>query len=203
MLQLRSNRRAFSKIFEANLWNSDQTVSGRGSTLESTVTLREQLPKLLVELEVKSILDAGCGDFNWMRTVNLGGINYIGVDVVEPLIQRNQKMYGAGHRTFLIADITTDPLPSADIVLCRECLIHLPNAQVAMALQNFRAAGAKYLLATTNPAITENVDIWPGSFRPINLEIAPFNLPKPIRTILDGAKGSDLENSRLGLWTNF
>lgn len=202
MLQLVSNRRAFSRIFEENLWQSDQTVSGRGSTIESTATLREQLPRLLVELGVKSILDAGCGDFNWMKTVNLGGINYIGVDVVERLIQRNQKNYGARDISFLAADITIDPLPSADLVLCRECLIHLPNIGVSMALRNFRAAGVKYLLATTDPTITENVDIWPGSFRAINLEIAPFNLPKPVRAVPDTGQ-DNLAESHLGLWTNF
>ena len=35
------------------------------------------------------IIDAGCRDFNWMRTVDLPSIEYIGVDVVSDLIERN------------------------------------------------------------------------------------------------------------------
>jgi methyltransferase family protein len=115
-------------------------------------------------------LDAGCGDFNWMKTVNLNGIQYIGVDVVEPLIKRNIELYCSESRVFLIGDITKDRLLRADVALCRHCLIHLSNRQVCMALRNLKTIGAKYLLATTFPHLIENADIWPGSFRPIILK---------------------------------
>jgi len=198
LLQFRSNRRAFTAIYENRLWGTGETISGDGSTLESSASLRDILPRLLAELRAESLLDAGCGDFNWMNTVNLNGVRYIGVDVVEPLVRRNVGVYGSESRTFLVADITKDRLQKADIALCRHCLIHLSNRQVCVALRNLKSSGAKYLLATTYPLITNNADIWPGSFRPINLEIQPFDLPKPLRIFHD-SRVTD-RSSVLALW---
>jgi hypothetical protein len=120
------------------------------------------------------------------------------VDVVEPLIRRNTELYASRDRSFLLADITKDRLPTADVGFCRHCLIHLPNRRVLAVLANLKASGARYLLATTNPGLLVNVDTWPGSFRPINLQIAPFNLPPPLRTLQDST--SDDQVSVIGLW---
>jgi SAM-dependent methyltransferase len=198
LLQFRSNRSAFTAIYERHLWGADETVSGDGSTLESAASLRDTLPRLLAELGAESLLDAGCGDFNWMKTVDLSGVRYIGIDVVEPLIKRNVELYSSESRTFLTADITKDRLQSADVVFCRHCLIHLSNRQVCAALRNLKNSGAKYLLTTTFPVVQSNADIWPGSFRPINLEIQPFNLPKPLR-IFGDSRPTD-RSSVLALW---
>lgn len=198
LLQLRSNRRAFTRIYERQLWGGGETASGEGSTLESSASLRDTLPGLLKELGARSVLDAGCGDFNWMKTIDLNEISYIGVDVVEPMIRRNIDLYSSKSRIFLIADITKDRLREVDVVLCRHCLIHLSNRQVCVALRNLKNIGAKYLLTTTFPNITNNLDIWPGSFRPINLEIQPFNLPRPLRVFRDSAVTD--RNAVLALW---
>ena len=198
LMQQRSNRKAFAEIYENNLWGAAESRSGSGSTLEFSLALRKSLTLLLAELNATSLLDLGCGDFNWMRTVDLGSVSYVGVDVVETVIKRNTEQYGSHRRRFLLADIATDRLPSADVALCRHCLIHLPNRQVLAILANLKACGVSYLLATTYPGLLENVDIWPGSFRPINMQRPPFNLPEPLRRLRDSA--SDDQISVLGLW---
>jgi hypothetical protein len=192
VLQLQTNRRAFTAIYKCNSWGANETVSGAGSTLASSAALRKVLPRLLTELDARTLLDAGCGDFNWMKNVNLDRINYIGVDVVEPLIRRNIELYGSDNRSFLAADITVDRLPSADIALCRHCLMHLPNRQIGQVLRNLKSIGADYLLATNFPEVTTNIDIWPGSFRRVNLELAPFNLPRAIGLFNDSDRSSVL-----------
>jgi SAM-dependent methyltransferase len=189
---IRSNRRAFTTIYERNLWGAGETVSGDGSTLEFSASLREVLPRLFEELGAESLVDVGCGDFHWMKAVELNGTRYIGVDVVEPLIKRNVQLYSSETHTFVIADVTKDRIPIADIAFCRHCLFHLSNRQVNRVIRNLKNTGSKYLLATTSSLVTNNVDIWPGSFRPINLEIPPFNLPKPIRILDDPDRGSVL-----------
>ena len=197
-LELRSNRRTFGEIYRNNLWKSDESVSGFGSTLELSAAIRQQLPGILEELETESLLDAGCGDFNWLKTVDLRGVQYFGIDVVAELIQRNIELYASAERIFMVADITRDRLPAADAVLCRHCLIHLSNRQIKLALRNLAATGAKYLLATTSASVTSNRDIWPGSFRQLNLTIAPFNLPPPERLLVDSRL--EAESPELGLW---
>jgi SAM-dependent methyltransferase len=197
-LELRSNRRTFGEIYRNNLWKSEESVSGVGSTLELSAAIRQQLPGILAELGAGSLLDAGCGDFNWLKTVDLRQLQYFGIDVVAELIRRNIELYACAERIFMVADITCDRLPTADAVLCRHCLIHLSNRQIKLALHNLAATGAKYLLATTSPNVTSNKDIWPGSFRPLNLTIAPFNLPQPERLLIDSRL--DAESPELGLW---
>src|SRR5580700_8852701 len=85
-LQLRRNRRTFTEIYEQNLWKSGESFSGQGSTFGATTAIRDALPALFTKLGIRSLLDAGCGDFNWMKSTDLGLIEYLGVDVVEPLI---------------------------------------------------------------------------------------------------------------------
>ncbi len=64
-------RAAFRRIYTRNAWGSKGSVSGSGSESEFTASLRVTLPDLLRELGVRSVLDAPCGDFNWMQGVDL------------------------------------------------------------------------------------------------------------------------------------
>jgi hypothetical protein len=59
------------------------------------------LPLLIEDIRVRSLLDAPCGDFNWMRHVKLRLREYIGVDVLSQLVARNQQNFGGPHRRFL------------------------------------------------------------------------------------------------------
>jgi hypothetical protein len=76
-----------------------------------TESVRNLLPVLIEDFHIKSILDAPCGDFSWMSKVNLRGINYVGVDIVKPLIVDLQKKYTCVDISFACLDITKDPLP--------------------------------------------------------------------------------------------
>src|SRR5947209_5774274 len=162
------NERVFGRIYRRRGWQTGESVSGPGSEVERCRVLVGELPRLLRELEARSLLDAGCGDFHWMQEAALEGARYVGVDVVPELIERNRAAYADALHSFLLADITRDALPACDVVLCRQCLIHLPNQQVRRALSNFRRCGMRYLLATTFPGIKRNRDTWPGGFRPMN-----------------------------------
>lgn len=166
----------FTNIFKNNLWKSPESRSGRGSEVELTANIRKNLPILLRYLDVHSILDASCGDFNWMKLVELEDIVYHGVDIVPELIQENQLKYGNELRSFTIADITKDKLPKVDLIMCRCTLYHLSYVNIQKALRNFKAAKPKYLLLTNMPSIKKNTDIKDGGYRRLNLERPPFNL---------------------------
>lgn len=191
-----SMRKSFSEIYHKNLWQDPESVSGRGSTLARTRVIMSQLPPLLQELGAGRLLDAACGDFNWMRYTELGAVEYIGVDVVPDLIARNRRLYGREGRTFLALDITKDRLPRADVILCRDCLIHLSFRSIAAAVANFKKSGAEYLLCTTHTSIRENVACPDGGWRNVNLLLPPLNFPPPSRTIVEDAELGKC----LGVW---
>ena len=192
----------FADIYQHNDWDSEESVSGPGSTLAQTEVVRARLPGLLEGLEAKSLLDAPCGDFNWMKELSLSLERYIGADIVPEIIERNQDLFGNEVRSFVQLDLTSDALPEVDVVLCRDCLVHLSYQMVFAALGNLQKSGSKYLLTTTYPEERENINIVTGGWRPLNLEAAPFSLPRPLLVINEQCFNPDGENSgkTLGLW---
>ena len=93
-------------------------------------------------------------------------------------------------------------MPEADLALVRDCLVHLPNRHVWMVLDNLRRSGIEWVLMTTYPDRTENVDVTMGRWRPLNLELAPFELPPPERAILEHCTENEgtRADKTLGLW---
>lgn len=186
----------FSEIYRKNLWQDPESVSGRGSTLARTKIIMSHLPVLLQELHAQTLLDAACGDFNWLKYTDLGAVRYIGVDVVPDLISRNRRLYETQHRTFAVFDITKDLLPPADAILCRDCFIHLSFMRIHAAISNFQKTGATHLLCTTHDSLQENSDCHDGGWRSVNLQLPPFSFPPPLKLIVE-----DQELRKcLGVW---
>jgi SAM-dependent methyltransferase len=197
---LRHGTRAerFTYIYETQKWGtSEESRSGGGSALHATLTLREQLARLLAELEVTSIFDAGCGDFHWMKELVYSG-SYVGADIVPGLVRRLNDEYGNHSRRFVVMDLSEDRPPAVDLIICREVLFHLPNADVVAALENFRKSGSKWLLVTTDTESRRNWDIEAGGHRALNLERPPFSLPKPRRYLIDAARS---DGRRMSLYS--
>jgi hypothetical protein len=180
----------FTRYYTSNGWGDRESLSGPGSSLAYTQNIRERLPKLVERYAIKSIIDVPCGDFNWFRHVELpAGVHYTGADIVKPLIERNCQLHSNHNRSFIQLDITKDKLPSADLLLCRDLLFHLSNAQVLAAIDNIRDSRIVWLLTTTHPECKKNRDIPTGSFRELNLQRPPFSFDAPIETMEDWIEG--------------
>jgi hypothetical protein len=186
----------FSDIYRKNSWHDSESVSGRGSTLARTAAIMYHLPLLLRELNAKTLLDAACGDFNWMRHTKLEEVKYVGADVVRDLIARNQHLYTSEGRTFIVLDITKDKIPTADVILCRDCLIHFSFRHIHSTISNFKGSRCTYLLATTHPSVRENIDAPSGNWRSLNLQLPPINFPEPLKLIVE----DDELGKCLGVW---
>src|SRR5450631_2179700 len=179
----------FSQIYSNRVWLNDRgscSLSGLGSEREGTETVRKQLPHFLESIGTKTLLDVGCGDFNWMKEIQLP-CTYVGIDIVREVIDANIAMYSAEGRTFQTLDATSEPLPSADTVLCREILFHLCFADIWRLIENVQQSGATFLMATTDSDLTMNANILSGDSRFLNLRKAPFFFPAPILSISDNA----------------
>jgi hypothetical protein len=163
----------FTKIYSENLWASPESVSGAGSEMANTANIRKELPNIFSKFNIKSMLDIPCGDFNWMKSVDLSGINYIGADIVNQVVEANKAKYKMDFRNL---DITKDDLPKSDLVFVRDCLGHLSNDNVAKAIENVKRSGSTYLLATSFTKYTSNTDIEDGGWKCINLMVEPFTL---------------------------
>ena len=193
----------FSDIFRRNLWASKESVSGPGSTKVATDPLVPQLIDLFERLKVSLFIDAPCGDTNWIEPVLAGVDVYAGFDIVPDLVETLDAEARLGPKAqFALADLTIDQLPKADLVLCRDCLVHLSDDLVLQALSRLRASRSRWLLTTTFPDV-ENKRGTTGGWRPINLAKAPFNLPEPTELIIerpDQPPNPNFGRKALGLW---
>lgn len=197
-----STEETFQEIFHSNHWNSEESVSGEGSMNIQTLEISRQIPLLIKELSIKQLLDLPCGDFNWMSKIDLPLDSYIGGDIISEIIETNSKKYGSDTRKFLQIDLIKDSLPAADMLHCRDCLVHLSNEDILAAIQNIKQSKITYLLTTTFPSCNENKDIVTGDWRIINLEKPPFNFPKPLKLINEKCTEGDgtYADKSLGLW---
>lgn len=196
ILGRRHRRAVFQRIYDDNLWGDPESASGSGSGSDATASIRSQLLQLFEMYGVSSLLDAPCGDFFWMKDIASNLARYWGVDIVPSLVEKNQRDYGTEKITFQCADISTDPLPAADLVLCRDCFIHLPTRIILDSLENFRATGARYLLLTCDLDAGPYRDVPIGSYRPINFLKAPFHFPEPRESVAE----NESESRLLCLW---
>lgn len=193
----------FTDIYKRNTFGGRESRSGEGSTLEQTAAIRREIPRIVEELGAKSLLDAPCGDFNWMKEVELGVEKYYGVDIVEDLIAHNNARFANPAREFLRRDLIREILPAADIVLCRDCLVHLNFKDAKKVLQNFHRSGCTYLLTTTFTKRDRNADLRGDDiWRTLNLELPPFNFPSPLMVIDEECTegGGAYADKCLGLW---
>ena len=192
----------FAEIYRRRGWGNGESVSGPGSTLARAAAFKEDLVLLLNGIKTKSLLDAGCGDFNWMKEVRLNLARYVGVDVVAELVAENQRLYGSGSRIFLNLDMTKDSLPRVDVILCRDSLVHLSFKDIFATLANFKKSGSTYLLATTFTRFAESNDIPTGAWRQLNMQLPPFTFPEPVRLIDEKCvhSGGVYADKCLALW---
>ena len=191
----------FSRIHRRNSWGDAESLSGKGSNLAVTEKLRTELPGLLKKHAVTSILDIPCGDFNWMGSVDLNGIDYIGADIVPELIEGN-RIHEDRNRRFMVLDLIETPLPKSDLVFTRDCIVHLSTEHAQKAIANIRASGARLLMATTFPESGTNQDILTGQWRPLDMTKPPFSFPDPIDIIFEEppAGKRSFPDKAMGLW---
>jgi hypothetical protein len=192
--QTSQRRKVFADIWRGNGWKNPETRSGNGSTLQATINLRKWLPEVMRSLDIHSLSDAGCGDFNWIIEVIPELHFYFGFDIVPELISELSARHASKRNCFFkVTDAVQDEFPTTDAILCRDCLTHLPLDAALQALHRFRSSGARILIATTHTT-GRNVWVQSGGWYPMNLMAAPFNLPEPKQIFSEGGAKC------LGVW---
>jgi glycosyltransferase involved in cell wall biosynthesis len=194
----------FSEVYEKNIFGGRISRSGEGSDLVQTEIIRHELPRIIKEFSIRAFLDAPCGDWYWMKETKLGVEHYFGVDIVESMIRKHKIEFAGPGIEFQCLNLATDQLPKADLILSRDCLVHLSFNDAKKIIENFKKSGAKYLLTTTFIDRTVNNDLVgkDNFWRPLNMRLAPFNFPEPLLTVNEGCteEGNQYTDKSLCLW---
>ncbi len=178
----------FTRQYESGILTYEsETISGVGASLDHTEEIRRELPALFKTYNITSILDIGCGDFNWMQHVVTSEITYVGIDIVQSVIDGNNQKYSTENISFMLGDACTALLPKVDLIICRDVLPHLSYSYAFKMIDNFVKSGAKYVLFTSySGSGRENKDLSSeeiGGNYCLNMRKKPFRLFKPLYEI--------------------
>lgn len=141
-------RDVFTRIYEANRWGGEggDFFSGSGSTKDFAEQYAAAVKTLIREEGIARVVDLGCGDFTVGEKLQMEGVEYVGVDIVERLVEHLREQYATPQTSFRCLDITKDELPDGDLCLIRQVLQHLSNDQIAAILRQVRKY--RYVLVT-------------------------------------------------------
>jgi len=168
----------FNRIYAEGAWGKDvagKGTSGTGSTLEITREYRAYVEDFMKTHNVKSVVDAGCGDWSFSSAIEWGDASYLGVDIASDVIAAVRNKYEKGRITFQVGDIT-DELPAADLLISKDVLQHLSNTLVHKFIRNNLRKGKYKWVILTNDRGTSNRDVASGGYRAIDLAAPPFEV---------------------------
>ncbi len=148
---------AFRSIYRERLWGSGgESASGPGSAVAAAAGAVEALLQAVERVGARSVLDVGCGDFNWLgpvlpRLAERGVERVVGCDIVAEAFADARSRHPSV--SFEELDVVTQrPGRASDLVVCRQCLNHMSPPDALRALSNLAASGCGHLLATTYDA---------------------------------------------------
>ncbi|MBL0884151.1 MAG: class I SAM-dependent methyltransferase [Chitinophagaceae bacterium] len=184
-----STEQIFSNIYEKNIWGGSkgEFYSGDGTADPNTLYYIDYLNSFIKEKNIKSILEVGCGDFRIMYQVLKQNpvTKYLGIDVVEALIQHNDNKFSTHHINFLKKNAIKDELPQADLIIIRQVLQHLNNSEINEILKKVNTF--KYGIITEHVSISAdavpNIDKITGPHvrtrynSGVFIDLPPFSLP--------------------------
>jgi SAM-dependent methyltransferase len=162
----------FNQVYAKQKWLKG---SGPGSYAETTETYRAFLQDFVAARSVKSVLDIGCGDWQFSQLIDWSGIDYLGIDVSSIALGHAQR-FATGRIRFAEGDARTMALPRADLLIMKDVLQHWTNAEIVALIP--KLAQFRYCLITNGfvdgamPAL--NLDKSAGSYRPVDLAKPPF-----------------------------
>ena len=146
-LRMRNRRmtteQVFTQIYRRGEWGDGEFNSGIGTSSRPAVDAYiETVTRLSESMGFRrgSFVDLGCGDFTVGSRLAELASSYVGVDVVAPLVERNERLFAGPGISFVHCDIVRDPLPPGDVCFLRQVLQHLSNDQilsVVTALQQY------------------------------------------------------------------
>jgi len=150
--------------------------SGPGSDPFFTIEYRCFVDKFIRMNKIKTIVDIGCGDWQFSRFLNLEGVNYIGFDVVPSVIEMNRKTFTRDNVRFEMMPAAMEEIPQGDLLLMKDVLQHLPNGTIAEFKEIIFPKFKHCLLTNSFIKLNtgQNMDIEPGGFRCLDLAASPY-----------------------------
>ena len=122
----------FTNIYENNIWTNNNkegsSISGGGSDIDFNIdTYIPFLKKYIVNNDIKTIVDLGCGDFKCGNLIyNDLDIIYTGYDTYKKIIQNNLLQFSLPKYNFIHLDFynNKESIIKGDLCILKDVLQH-------------------------------------------------------------------------------
>jgi len=149
-----SNAAIFGAIYEDNAWGGEkgEFYSGPGSHNPFITAYAKTVYAFILKHDIHEIIEIGCGDFNVTNKVlellneERYNFQYLGYDVVKPLIERNISNYASSKINFECKDPCINVIKTGDLLIIRQVLQHLSNRSIKKIVSQFK--NYKYIIVS-------------------------------------------------------
>jgi len=179
---MKTNYESAKKYIDLKRSHAEESLCGGGSWKKNAIDAKEFIQEKIDLYDYETILDLGCGDWNWMNEIDFRGAQYLGVDCDAEMIYDNLVNYGKNGISFKVSDIFSMDLPEADLVICRDVLFHVRLELGCSLVEKLLNRSRLHFISTSFNQQKENQDPRPytkikdwGFYR-INLMKDPFYL---------------------------
>lgn len=162
----------FNDIYRNSKWGNG---SGPGSGEVFTLAYRSFLSSFIRVKGIRSVLDIGCGDWQFSKLIDWSRIDYHGIDVASDVIEANTEKYAKANIKFSHLDAVECDLPDADLVIIKDCLQHLSTENVQIILDKLKRY-KNVLVIQDVKGRRVNGDCVDAGYRALDIRRAPFNL---------------------------
>lgn len=139
----------FINIYDKNIWGKG---SGAGSSFNYNKKYIQYLQKFFLTNNINTVLDIGCGDWQFSQYINFDNIKYTGIDIVPSVIDKNNQFISE-NIDFVCGDISDfeqlKPYTNVDLILLKDVLQHWSDIDVDNFLSKITKSNAKYILITS------------------------------------------------------
>ena len=191
----------FTNIYENNIWCNGNNISveyngSSGSTIDNNKnTFVPFLKKFIIDNNVKSVVDLGCGDFLCGKLIYDDlNISYTGYDTYKKLIDYNSKHYSLSKYSFIHLDFfnNKESIINGELCILKDVLMRWNLGSIYIFLDYiFECKKFKYILISNCCNQTQDdTDIKNEEWRPLSykyLSLKKYN-PKNLYNFMSNSK---------------
>jgi len=182
----------FTKVYETNKWGDNKNPeykgsSGSGSSVDyQKDTYVPMLKKFIIDKNINSVVDLGCGDFLVGKLIYDDiDIRYTGYDTYKQVIDYNTQKYPIPKYIFVHLDFCNNKeiIKNGDLCILKDVLMHW-SLQNIYTFLDYIVENKKFnyiLICNCSSQTEDNTDIKNGDFRPLSCDYLPLKKYSPVK----------------------
>lgn len=131
----------FTEVYKNKKWLKGSGVGSKPKFNEEYIAF---LGTFLKDNKIKSVIDFGCGDWQFSQFVDWGDTEYLGLDIVDSVIENNKKQFPE-YSFVSDTDIFKYITPDKDLVIIKDVFMHWTDVEIVSFLQKLIAYDIKIL----------------------------------------------------------